>query len=479
MESSLSVVRVKEFLNLGFFLFFLIFFFLMFLCLSLGNIGFIRDKKMVSSSTFEDNASVETLVLAGITFGLAHVLSGPDHLCALAVIASCDDDDDENDDQDEEDCNDLNNEREDVNDDGKKKRRRETKNAKDDEESQSVVVDGDDEYVIANTNDTKKKRFNDPKLLAANRKSQQRRDNFLLGVSWAFGHSFGLSLLVCVFFALKRELNINAIGDKIVGFTMIAIAFAAARGARKFRTREKAEREHVRDEEADGEGEEMAHLGDEIILEIDPTARTKVVASGSKEHEEMHLRREPHVHQRSASRERRLASGGGGCGNKEGFLEVKIVGVEKEERGENDEEKNVSSSGRGGITTTTKEKDEEKKDSRKKSAFLVGLVHGISGVSGILGVLPGVVLNSSAKSAAFIVSFLLCSTIAMTLFSVLFGETLRKAASFAGERGKGKSDGRKLASNVIVGANAFFVVGSFACGCAWLYLSFSGEGVDV
>ena len=495
MESSLSVVRVKNKKNcirkkvkkkvetfLSRFSEFLVF-----LCLSLENIGFTCYKKMVSSSTFEDNASVETLVLAGITFGLAHVLSGPDHLCALAVIASgsssddsCDDDDDdENEDRDEEDCNDLNNEREDVNDDGKKKRRRETENAKDDEESQSVVVDGDDEYVIANTNDTKKKRFNDPKLLAANRKSQQRRDNFLLGVSWAFGHSFGLSLLVCVFFALKRELNINAIGDKIVGFTMIAIAFAAARGARKFRTREKAEREHVRDEEADGEGEEMAHLGDEIILEIDPTARTKVVASGSKEHEEMHLRREPHVHQRSASRERRLASGGGGCGNKEGFLEVKIVGVEKEERGENDEEKNVSSSGRGGITTTTKEKDEEKKDSRKKSAFLVGLVHGISGVSGILGVLPGVVLNSSAKSAAFIVSFLLCSTIAMTLFSVLFGETLRKAASFAGERGKGKSDGRKLASNVIVGANAFFVVGSFACGCAWLYLSFSGEGVDV
>ena len=441
---------------------------------------------MVSSSSFEDNASVETLVLAGITFGLAHVLSGPDHLCALAVIASSssssdsyDDDDDDENDQDEENCNDLNIERVDVDDDGKKRMRRETKNVKDDEESQSVVVYGDDDYVIiANTTNDTKKRFNDPKLLlAANRrKSRQRRDNFLLGVSWAFGHSFGLSLLVCVFFALKKELNINAIGDvgdKIVGFTMIAIAFAAARGARKFRTREKAEREHVRDSEADGEGEEMAHLGDEIILEIDPTARTKVVASGSKEHEEMHLRREPHVHQRSASRERRFAGGGGGGGNKE------VVGVEKEERGENDEEKNVSSSGRGGIPTTTKEKDEEKKDSRKKSAFLVGLVHGISGVSGILGVLPGVVLNSSAKSAAFIVSFLLCSTIAMTLFSVLFGETLRKAASFAGERGKGKSDGRKLASNVIVGANAFFALGSFACGLVWLYLSFSGEGVDV
>ena len=87
-----------------------------------------------SSSSFEDNASVETLVLAGITFGLAHVLSGPDHLCALAVIASSsssssdescdddDDDDDENDQKDEEDCNDLNIERVDADDDGKKRR---------------------------------------------------------------------------------------------------------------------------------------------------------------------------------------------------------------------------------------------------------------------------------------------------------------------------------------------------------------------
>ena len=175
--------------------------------------SFVFTKKMVSSSSFEDNALVETLVLAGITFGLAHVLSGPDHLCTLAVIASssssddsCDDDDDENDQKDEEDCNDLNIERVDVNDDGKK-RRRETKNAKDDDEESGVVDDGDDDYVIiANTTNDTKKRFNDPKLLlAANRrKSQQRRDNFLLGISWAFGHSFGLSLLVCVFFALKK-----------------------------------------------------------------------------------------------------------------------------------------------------------------------------------------------------------------------------------------------------------------------------------
>ena len=114
---------------------------------------------MVSSSSFEDNASVETLVVAGITFGLAHVLSGPDHLCALAVIASSSsssssDDSCDDDDENEQDCNDLNIERVDVNDDGKKRMRRETKNAKDDDEESGVVVDDDDdddEYVIANT----------------------------------------------------------------------------------------------------------------------------------------------------------------------------------------------------------------------------------------------------------------------------------------------------------------------------------------
>ena len=101
-----------------------------------------------SSSSFEDNASVETLVVAGITFGLAHVLSGPDHLCALAVIASSssssssssDDDSCDDDDENDQDCNDLNIERVDVNDDGKKRMRRETKNAKDDDEESGVVV---------------------------------------------------------------------------------------------------------------------------------------------------------------------------------------------------------------------------------------------------------------------------------------------------------------------------------------------------
>ena len=79
---------------------------------------------MVSSSSFEDNASVETLVVAGITFGLAHVLSGPDHLCALAVIASSSSSsssDDSCDDYDENDDHEKNNKINDKRDTKRKK----------------------------------------------------------------------------------------------------------------------------------------------------------------------------------------------------------------------------------------------------------------------------------------------------------------------------------------------------------------------
>ena len=284
-------------------------------------------------------------------------------------------------------------------------------------------------------------------------KGRRRKENLFLGFSWALGHSFGLAVLTCVFFAVKRELDVDAIGeigDKIVGFTMIAIALAALRGASKIRKREKAEETHVRDEEAEGESDERAHLGDEIVLEIDPT--TRVAISGSKEHEEMHLKREPHVHQKSRSRAAQLSSSHDG---KDG---TKLV----------EEGKYVSN----GSIADEKEKAPRKNnlERAKKSAFIVGLVHGVSGISGIIGVLPGVVLHSSSKSSAFIISFLLCSTIAMTLFSFLFGETLRKATSFGG---------RKFATNVLVGVNVFFALGAFACGCVWLYLSFSGKDIDV
>jgi hypothetical protein len=442
-----------------------------------------------SSSAFEENASLASLIAFGATFGLAHVLSGPDHVIALAVIASSSsttttDDDDvaaasisNSDDHHRE---------------------------EEEEEEEATTARADDECdeergrtslsVSLKDDDGKRRTSNNNNN--NNLRRRRRRENVLLGFSWALGHSVGLSFLVCAFFLMKRELNVNAIGDvgdKIVGFTMIAVALAAARGAKKFREREKAEKEHVRDDTAEGEGEEKAHAGDEVVLEIDPTVfGARVVTSGSKEHEEMHARREPHVHQSSKR---------GGCERREEEEDeddfrgekasaVVIVADEGEpKREENDHQKSISKNSLcfddddddDDATKTTAAAEKKKKDSStgdkaKKSAFLVGLVHGVSGVSGILGVLPGVVLNSSSKSAAFIVSFLLCSTFAMTLFSVLFGETLRKAAALAGAGRRKKLDAANL---VVFWVNVFFAVGAFACGCAWLYLSFSGKGVDV
>ena len=423
---------------------------------------------MVSTTTsFEESVSVGQLIPFGILFGIAHVLAGPDHVVALAVLSSSsssttttrDDDDDDVDDDDRRDENDDENDGE--NESGfvspTKRREEDEKDAvcavdlegfadekKDDDEDSDLVS------TPPRASDAKKQSL---LLFERRERTRRRKENLFLGFSWALGHSFGLAVLTCVFFAVKRELDVDAIGeigDKIVGFTMIAIALAALRGASKIRKREKAEETHVRDEEAEGESDERAHLGDEIVLEIDPT--TRVAISGSKEHEEMHLKREPHVHQKSRSRAAQLSSSHDG---KDG---TKLV----------EEGKYVSN----GSIADEKEKAPRKNnlERAKKSAFIVGLVHGVSGISGIIGVLPGVVLHSSSKSSAFIISFLLCSTIAMTLFSFLFGETLRKATSFGG---------RKFATNVLVGVNVFFALGAFACGCVWLYLSFSGKGIDV
>ena len=419
---------------------------------------------MVWTTSFEESVSVGQLILFGILFGIAHVLAGPDHVVALAVLSSSSsttttrDDDDDDDDDDRRDENDDENDGE--NESGfvspTKRREEDEKDAgggavdlegfadekKDDDEDSDLVS-------TPRASDAKKQLL----LFERRERTRRRKENLFLGFSWALGHSFGLAVLTCVFFAVKRELDVDAIGeigDKIVGFTMIAIALAALRGASKIRKREKAEETHVRDEEAEGESDERAHLGDEIVLEIDPT--TRVAISGSKEHEEMHLKREPHMHQKSRSRAAQLSSSHDG---KDG---TKLV----------EEGKYVSN----GSIADEKEKAPRKNnlERAKKSAFIVGLVHGVSGISGIIGVLPGVVLHSSSKSSAFIISFLLCSTIAMTLFSFLFGETLRKATSFGG---------RKFATNVLVGVNVFFALGAFACGCVWLYLSFSGKGIDV
>jgi len=429
-----------------------------------------------SSSSFEENASLPSLIAFGFAFGLAHVLSGPDHVIALAVIASSSS----------------------TNASSEKSSPISNSDDDDEEEEQSAFAIDDrrkaDEY---DDDENDEERATSSSFVSDDERSsnrRRRRENILLGLSWAVGHSLGLSFLVCLFFALKRELNVSAIGDvgdKIVGFTMLCVAFAAARGAKKFREREKAEKEHVRDEKAEGEGEEKAHAGDEVVLEIDPTAfGARVVTSGSKEHEEMHARREPHVHQskRGGEDERREEDEDDDfCGDK-----AEIIADEGEPKREDDDHQKPISKNNNSLcfddddatkTTAAAEKKKKKKkdsstgDKAKKSAFLVGLVHGVSGVSGILGVLPGVVLNSSSKSAAFIVSFLLCSTFAMTLFSVLLGETLRKAAALA--QGGGRRKKLADANLVVFWVNVFFAVGAFACGCAWLYLSFSGKGVDV
>jgi hypothetical protein len=418
---------------------------------------------MVAATSNFEGMSAETLVAFGALFGLSHVLSGPDHLFALAVISSSTTTTTTTTTTDE--CNDE--------EDRDEQRLNEIERGSSSSSSSSTVRKKNDEI------------------------KRQRAENVQLGLSWALGHSFGLAIVVSIFYALKRELDIERVseyGDKIVGFTMILISLFALRSIWKMRKREVAERTHVIDFEVEGAGDKEAHLGDDYVLEIEDLARVlsekkmnnkkknekmepliiaaapvvvtsiaaieKEAVSGSHEHEQMHKDGMPHVHHHHHHHHH-----------------DKDDDDEDHDHDDEDHEEKVKEDD---ASKEVYDKEEEEEEEVKKNtetfrssttaAFIVGTIHGISGVTGVIGVLPGVVLRDSSKSASFVCAFFVSSIVSMTTFSLIFGEGLRKAREFGG---------RKFAILITTIMNAFFAVGAFGCGAAWLYLSFSGEGINV
>ncbi|CEG40371.1 hypothetical protein L915_02890 [Plasmopara halstedii] len=59
---------------------------------------------------------------------------------------------------------------------------------------------------------------------------------------------------------------------------------------------------------------------------------------------------------------------------------------------------------------------------QKCTALIVGIVHGIAGPGGILGVLPAVGLHDTVKSCIYLSSFCLASILTMGLFAAVYGE---------------------------------------------------------
>lgn len=105
--------------------------------------------------------------------------------------------------------------------------------------------------------------------------------------------------------------------------------------------------------------------------------------------------------------------------------------------------------------------DFQNAQTQKCTALLVGIVHGIAGPGGILGVLPAVGLHDTVKSVTYLGSFCLTSIATMGVFAAVYGE----ATGRLGERSE------LLAFRISIFSSMLSVV----VGVLWLVLAAIGK----
>ena len=292
-----------------------------------------------------------------------------------------------------------------------------------------------------------------PILLAAWR-------SFALGLRWGVGHGAGLAVVCAVFFALRRDVDLDRLGDvtdKVVGASMVVLGVVSLASLRRWRARRRAEREHIADRDARGAGERDIHRAaataadpDACIAssaattaaesEASPPHAALVLEAASDAHAAAHELDLPHVHVASHPLD--------------------------EARGANDEDRRDDAGRRrpagkpadarkgGGDPSARSSSDaldasaEASAAARSRWSAGIGFVHGLAGPSGVLAVLPGVVLADASASASYLVAFFLASTASMGAFAALFGAAThgatRRAAAEAEARGDDRDEERGL-----------------------------------
>ncbi|KAL3664356.1 hypothetical protein V7S43_010680 [Phytophthora oleae] len=109
--------------------------------------------------------------------------------------------------------------------------------------------------------------------------------------------------------------------------------------------------------------------------------------------------------------------------------------------------------------------DFQNAQTQKCTALLVGIVHGIAGPGGILGVLPAVGLHDTVKSCTYLGSFCATSIATMGLFAAMYGE----ATGRLGERSE------LLAFRISIFSSMLSVI----VGVLWLVLAAIGKLQEV
>lgn len=349
------------------------------------------------------SASVADAFVAALIAGAAHATMGPDHVAAVCALCA-----------------------------SARQRDVVDRSADDDEDADGASSDRD-----AEVDDDADEDDGDGSTTGRGRRRRRGeamwRQCARQGLRWSVGHSLGLGVMTAAFVGAlasneRASENLAMASDYIVGCAMLALGASILWSTSKAMATAARAKAHVEDAEgrlrdaktAGLHAPEPRTLGASMVGAKDPMR----VLAGSDAHREAHKLGVSHTHVVKGDVEK------GGCSGEED------VASERESIWKR---------------LKTAMGDESNREGRL-AAYVVGLVHGISGLSGVVYVLPAVFLADERRVATYLCGFFLSSTIAMTALAAIVGAVPQNA----------------------VRANYFSLVagvGVFAVGITWIALT--------